>query len=121
MNDCWPARRVDGVLLLRLHKRRPIKPSTAAPRTPPTTPPTSATLLLLFPFPVSLVAAIFAVVVVDVGVLFLLASLSTDLELTLATLSNDACLTERLEIWESSERKDERDAIERLLERLLRS
>ena len=99
-NCCWPAEEEDGTPLVRLHKRRPMRPRQAAPRTPPTTPPTSATLPLLLPLPFP-VPPVFAgkssTVRVTYSVDWALASLSIDLTPTLATLSNDDCLAERLE------------------------
>ena len=92
-----------GAILVRLHKRTPIRPSTAAPRNAPTTPPTSATLLLLLPlpFPVPLVIVVGESPNVEVESLSLctlatLSSLSNDLERTLAALSNDDTLAEAL-------------------------
>ena len=109
-NGCWPAGGVAGAPLLRLHNRMPIRPSIIAPRTAPTVPAISATLLLLLPLPlpVSLVAARITEVLSgespNVGVVYFfpctlasLASLSIDLERTLATLSNDDCIAATLE------------------------
>ena len=97
-----------GTPLVRLHKRTPITTSTVAPRNAPITPPTSATLLLL------LLLLLALTLPVPLGLS--LASLSTDFDRILITLSNDDCLAKILSSdRERSASTDRTDATERLL------